>query len=283
MTHPTLGDGQFSMEGPIVSADLAKPAMMRGSAIIPAPDAVPVIEWSSENPADTGLYGFDSRDVRSRPFNLLRRRILRQVEARGWKLFGVAGATPGVGKSFVAANLAAALSRTPDLVVYLFDFDLRKSSVASMFGIPEEGQGISHYLKGEISTLAPAARRLAGQDLVVVPAVRQNIRSAELLSGGAMDVLVDAMKSLPDNAICICDLPPVFANDDAAIIAPKLDCYLLVLEEGRTTRKQVKDSMNLLAPAACGGTILNRYYGGLIHDDYGYGYGHAAGYGEYFR
>jgi hypothetical protein len=40
--------------------------------------------------------------------------------------------------------------------------------------------------------------------------------------------------------------------------------------------------MNLLAPAVCGGTVLNRYHGGLISDDYGYGYGHGGAYGDYY-
>mgnify|MGYP003581462716 CR=1 FL=1 len=53
-------------------------------------------------------------------------------------------------------------------------------------------------------------------------------------------------------------------------------------QEGRTTPKQVKDTLNLLAPAVCAGSILNRYKAGLIGDDYGYGYGHHQSYGEYY-
>lgn len=249
--------------------------------IIPRPDQVRSFPWDEAAAHDNGIFGFDSRDLRSRPFNLLRRRVLRQVEARGWKLFGVVSATPGVGKSFVASNLAASLSRTPDLDVYLFDFDLRKSSVARVFGL-EETEGLNQYLAGEQPNLNMIAKRVDGQRLVVVPTIRSRAPSAELLSGRAMEQLVAAMRALPDNAICVCDLPPVFANDDAAIVSSKLDTYVLVVEEGRTTRKQIKDSMNLLAPAVCGGTVLNRYYGGLISDDYGYGYGHAGSYGEYY-
>lgn len=249
--------------------------------IIPHPDEIPVVAWDRAASMQRGLYGFDSRDVRSRPFNLLRRRILRQAEARRWKLFGVVSATPAVGKSFVASNLAAALSRNPGLDVYLFDLDLRKSSVAGIFGV-EESSAFNDFLSGHSPNLKSVLRRLDGERLMIAPTLRSSLPSGELLAGKPMDLLVEAMRALPANTICVCDLPPVFANDDAAIVAAKLDSYLLVLEEGRTTKRQIKDAMNLLAPAICCGTVLNRYSGGIISDDYGYGYGHASSYGDYF-
>jgi Mrp family chromosome partitioning ATPase len=264
-----------------LSEDFAAPSEPEGR-IIPLATDTPEVPWARSEAAERGIFGFDSRDLRSRPFNLLRRRILRQVEARGWKLFGIVSPAPQTGKSFVASNLAAALSRTPNLDVYLFDLDLRKSSIAGLFGI-EETPGLNHYLTGEQPTLQSVVRRLEGEQLFIVPTVSSSLPSGELLADTPMERLTEAMRQLPDNAICICDLPPVFANDDAAIIASKLDTYILVLEEGRTTKKQLKDSMHLLAPAVCGGTVLNRYSGGLFSDDYGYSYSQNASYGGYFR
>lgn len=273
--------GPSLTKGSLVSAYDPSPDVTAG-LVIPLPDEVPEIAWSHEEATSNCVFGFNSRDLRSRPFNLLRRRVLKQVEARGWRLFGVVSATPGVGKSFVASNLAAALSRTPDLDVYLFDFDLRKSSVARIFGVPETDT-LNRFLAGEVPDLRSIVGRLEGERLIVVPAIRSAVASGELLAGQPMQLLIEAMRALPDNAICVCDLPPVFANDDAAIVAARLDTYLLVLEEGRTTKKQIKDSMNILAPGVCGGTVLNHYHGGLISDDYGYGYGGTAGtYGAYY-
>jgi protein-tyrosine kinase len=268
-------------EGLAVSGDYMGQGVGSSNMILPPLDLLPTVPWAVDEAAERGLYGFDSRDIRSRPFNLLRRRLLRQAEARGWKLIGIVSATPGVGKSFVASNLAAALSRTPDVNVCLFDFDLRKSSVGRIFGV-EERAGLNQYLSGEVPDLRDVAIRLGDQQLTIVPSTRSGHSSAELLAGDRMKELIHAMRALPANTICICDLPPVFANDDAAIVASKLDAYLLIVEEGRTTKKQIKDSVNLLAPAICGGTVLNHYYGGIISDDYGYGYGHAGKYGDYY-
>jgi protein-tyrosine kinase len=81
--------------------------------------------------------------------------------------------------------------------------------------------------------------------------------------------------------VCICDLPPAFANDDAALVAKLLDAYLLVVEQGKTTAKQIRDTMGFLEPTPCAGTILNRYVGGLAGGDYGFGYSQTA-YSGYF-
>ena len=80
----------------------------------------------------------------------------------------------------------------------------------------------------------------------------------------------------------IVDLPPVFASDDTLLTAARLDGYLLVVEYGRNTAEQVRESLRLLDPTPCLGTILNRYKGGLF-DAYGYGYGDPYGLKNYGR
>lgn len=237
---------------------------------------------SFERLRESGLYGFDSKDVRSRPFTLLRAQLLRIARARGWKIIGVTSPTPKVGKSFVASNLAAALARTPDLHTYLFDFDLRRSTIARNFKLAGE-VGISHFLDGTISDLSQVARTIPNEQLTIFPSYPNAAASDELVGSPRMDSLITAMRQLPEKTICLCDLPPVFANDDAVIISQKIDAYLMIVEDGATTRKQVRDSFRLLSPAPCIGTVLNRYNAGLVADDYGYGYGYAKSYGGYYN
>ena len=73
-----------------------------------------------------GIYGFDSLDNRSRCFNLIRSRLLARHRERGDRLFGVVSATPDVGKSFIATNVAASLSRDNLVHTTLVDLDLRR-------------------------------------------------------------------------------------------------------------------------------------------------------------
>lgn len=224
-----------------------------------------------ETLAEGRVVGFNSRDINSRPFNLLRSQVSRRMKAQGWKLIGITSATPNAGKSFLAANLAAALSQLSDTRVYLFDLDLRRATLASVFGITGE-RGVSDYLEGKIPAIGPVGVKVEPSELGLFPSFPAHVDSAELFVGQPFLDLVAGMRALPADASVICDLPPVFANDDAMLISAKLDAYLLVVEDGVTTKKQVRDSMRLLEPTPCLGTVLNRYNGGFA-DDSGYGYG----------
>ena len=53
-----------------------------------------------------------------------------------------------------------------------------------------------------------------------------------------------------------------------------------VVDHGTTTRKQLTQTIELLDPAPCLGTVLNRYQGGFA-DPYGYGYGDTYGLKHY--
>ena len=227
------------------------------------------------------LFGFNSRDRRSRPFNLLRMQVMKIMKAREWKIIGVTSPAPRVGKTFMATNLAASLSRIPGIRTLLFDFDLRRGSVSQSFQIPA-GPGINAFLSGEIDSLDAAAYSVPGTNLTIYPSTPSNQSSAELLAGERMQALVKAMRTLPENVICICDLPPVFANDDTAIILREIDAYLLIVEEGTTTANQVRDTFSMLQPAPCMGTVLNRYNGGIGGSDFGFGYGTQKYYNKYY-
>ncbi len=247
------------------------------AAILNGGAAVHAIDVASR----PGIFGFNSRDRRSRSFNLLRTQILKIMKARDWKIIGVTSATPRVGKTFTATNLAASLSRIPGTRTLLFDLDLRRGSVAESFGIPP-GLGINAFLSGDIDTLEGAAYKVPDTGLTIYPSTPTSASSAELLAGERMRALVDAMRALNENVICLCDLPPAFANDDAAIVLQTIDAYLLVVEEGVTTAKQVRDAFEILKPSPCIGTVLNRYNGGLGGGDYGFGYGGQSHYDAYY-
>lgn len=273
------GDSNIEEETVSVAPTLSSHDPVNGP--LPPLDEIPTIQWDSSLAESNGVVAFDSRNIKSRPFNLLRARILNLMNAHGWRSMGVVSATPGAGKSFVSCNMAAALSRSPGKTVYLVDLDLRRSTIARNFGL-EATEGLNGYLAGKVQDLSSVGKRLDGEDLVLVPSFPSRNDSAQLLAGESMKRLMQGFSSLPPESYVICDLPPVFANDDAAIAVTKLDAYVLVVEDGRTTKKQIRDAINILSPARCAGTILNRFHGGLINDDFGYGYGHSSAYGDYY-
>ena len=237
-----------------------------------------VIAWDSALAKSKGIYGFDSLDPRSRSFNMIRAKLHELRAQRGWRLFGLVSATPKVGKSFIAANLAASLSRDPRFDTVAVDLDLRRGSLTRVLGIEPE-VSIRDYLEERPGANAPSAFSLEGERLMILPTTAGPIRSAELLAGRRAQALLRAIRVAGENSMFIVDLPPVFANDDAVTTMARLDAYILVVEEGLTTQREVKDVIALLGTQRLAGVILNKYRGGLVSEGYGFDSYYAAGYG----
>lgn len=232
-------------------------------------------EWTAEQASDDNIYAFNSIDPRSRSFNLIRGRLLELKRSRGARLIGVVSATPNVGKSFVAANISASLSRDPQIRTFAIDLDLRRGSLSRQFGIRPR-----HGLADHLQNGTPLETyRLSGENLTLVVSRGEMVHSAEILASERAEQLFAAMRSSDAANMFICDLPPVFANDDAVATMAHLDSYILISEEGRTTERELREAVDALGKSKLAGVVLNKYRGGLVSDGYGVEDYYAAGYG----
>jgi protein-tyrosine kinase len=214
------------------------------------------------------VVAFNSRNITSRPFSLLRSQVIKRMRASGFKIVGVTSPAPGAGKSFLSANLAASLSRLPDQRTLVFDVDVRRASLAANFGLKGDGQvGLEQFLAGKTDDLTKIGRHVAGTNLSLFPCYPNDMDTFELIASDRFAAFVKSLKALPDDTIVLFDMPPVFANDDAMVVATLIDAYLMMIEQGRTNGNQVTDSMHLLDPAVCIGSVLNRYEGGIGEGD----------------
>lgn len=246
---------------------------------LPGRDNAVEIAWDAAIAKSRGIFGFDSMDTRSRSFNLIRARLFELRAKHEWRMIGVVSATPNVGKSFISANVAAALSRDPRYQTYVVDLDLRRGSLSDVFGLAPE-RGVRDYLEEASGTSAPAAYRPEGENLLILPTSAGRIHSAELLASERAQILLRSMRVSDDRNIFIFDLPPVFANDDAATAMARLDAYILVAEEGKTKQREIQDAVGLLGEGRLAGVILNKYRGGVLSEGYGVDEYYAVGYGQ---
>jgi len=260
------------------SAQQSAPAAGRNQlpvAVLPNRDHAQELAWDFATAQQREIYGFDSLDPRSRAFNLIRGKLLELVATKQWRLFGAVSATPNVGKSFVTANVAAALSRDPRVETCVVDLDLRRGSLTDTFGINPDG-GIWDYLEGGVAS--PSGYVLERERLLIMPTKAGRARSAELLAGDRAQALLRAMRASNQQTLYLVDLPPVFANDDASTVLGRLDAYILVVEEGRTTQREINDTVSLLGPTRLAGVVLNKYREGVMSEGYGIHSDYAAGY-----
>jgi len=226
------------------------------------------------------VVGFRGNSAVSRPFNLLRGQITAACEQHGYSVLGVVSAVPDEGKSFIAANLAAVLGRMPQLDVYLLDLDLRRPSVAGLFGINAE-PGLDAWLQHGAPALSQIGRRVEGTNLAIFPSAPTTPDVVATLHGEWFEQLMGSLsRARSPSRIVLCDLPPVFVGDDTMAVARHLDAYIHVVGSGQSTTRQFEELGRLLKDTPCLGSVLNRYVGGPF-DPYGYGRSSKA-YEAYF-
>jgi len=161
-------------------------------------------------------------------FRTLRSKLLRERTQRYLKTILITGATPGEGKTFVAANLALAMSRHPGSRVLMIDADLRRSNLHTVFGM-EATPGLSGYLSGKLDETA-IVRQTPEPQLCVVTAGKYSDSPTELLHSSRMQQFIQNMGRHFDWIFI--DSPPATVVADSAVLSEICDGVVLVIAPG---------------------------------------------------
>lgn len=218
--------------------------------------------------ARNGLFADATQNPVTRIFDMLRTRVLQALAKQGWTRIAVTSPTHGCGKSFVAANLALALSRLPSCRTALLDLELRDPQLAQMFGVID-APPMEKFLTGR-QPLEGHFRRI-GRNLALALNGEPVARASELLQdpefSGAMATLRDLLQ--PD--VVLIDTPPALGSDDVLALAGEVDAVLLVVDGTATSPDDLRACENLFeGRLAVLGTVLNRAQD-LTMDRYAYG------------
>jgi len=188
-------------------------------------------------------------------YKILRTRLLHRLAAERWRSVAVTSIGPGEGKTLTSINLAVALSQEPNTRVCLADFDLMRPQVAIQMGLDCE-RGLNDYLLGEAEPLQ-VMYGCGSQSLIVIPNKRPFGNSSEMLAGARIAELLKVIETEMPNHVVIFDMPPL-TYDDVLSFAPRVDCVLLVVAEGRTGRAALTKAQELIAGMKLAGVVLNR-------------------------
>ncbi|MEA3117347.1 MAG: tyrosine-protein kinase Etk/Wzc [Paraburkholderia sp.] len=187
------------------------------------------------------------------------------LEARN-NIVLLTGPSPGIGKSFVSANLSAVLAASGKRVL-LIDGDLRAGHLNQYFGEPD-AVGLSDAIAGGVD-YAIAIRQRVRPNLDFLPRGTAPLNPAELLLSKRWIELVHAVSARYD--IVLIDSAPVIPVSDAGIIAPVAGTVFLLARFAQTRFGEISESVKRLAQGGSGvnGLILD----GVKPRRYGYGYG----------
>lgn len=203
-------------------------------------------------------------------FDVLRTRVLTEMERRGWRRLGITSPTKGCGKTFTSANLAVTLSRLGALRTLLLDFDLRQPALARVLGATEPGP-IADWLIGRLPPERALARvrssALHVSRLAVGLNGRQEPFAAELFREDRMSEALRAAEAWLRPDVTIFDLPPALAQDDVIAMRPHYDAVLIVAGGGQTTPRELKETARRLGPdTPILGVVLNKAEGEEVAD-----------------
>ena len=230
------------------------------------------IKVSREELQERRILNGEGNNEYSQAYKVLRTRVWQQMRANGWQTLAITSANPGEGKTLTAINLAISLAMMDiGLSVVLVDLDMRRPSVHHYFNIHID-LGISDYLVGGVPLEGVLVDPGVVERFVLLPGGRSLMNSSEILSSPRIKRLLQELRSHFPSRLVIFDLPPVLATDDALVLAPHMDAFLLVIEEGRSPKNDVNKAVELLKDTRLLGTVLNKSEEASQRYSYGYGY-----------
>lgn len=204
------------------------------------------------------------------PYDILRTRVLRQMQAEGWKRLAITSPNKACGKTTVSLNLALSMARQAELRVVLLDFDLRRPSLATMLGQQDGAHDLAALLSGQ-GRFADHAVRF-GPNLAFVLNRQPVPNPAETLTAPATRAFLDEIEETYRPDVMIFDTPPMMGNDDNLAFLGHVDCAVLVTAADSTSAAQADTSeRDLTQITNVIGTVMNKcryldqhdgYYGG---------------------
>jgi capsular exopolysaccharide synthesis family protein len=205
----------------------------------------------------------------------LRNSILLADFDRRLRSLLVTSASPGEGKSTIAAHLAVAHAEQGHRTL-LIDGDLRRPSVHRRFDVPS-ALGLSNVLLAEVPWQQAVVKLPSLPDLNVLPAGPPSRRAADLVGRGLQELLDEAGFQYD---LVILDAPPLLGFAEPLQMATVVDGVVVVTRAGETSRKAVSSviaTLNRLR-ASVVGVVLNEVHKGMSDSYYYYSY-----YGKYYK
>ncbi len=204
---------------------------------------------------DTLLFSHDPLHISIEALRSFRTNLRFSMSDAKNNILMLTGPSPGVGKSFISANLSALLAHS-DFRILVIDADMRKGHLHRYFAC-ERGQGLSELLSGQASLNDVLQQHTALENLSLISRGKAPPNPAELLSHPRFDALLQKCSGLYD--FVIIDTPPVLAVTDPVIIGKYAGMVVMVLRSGMHQPQDILRARDTLEKAgvALNGAILN--------------------------
>lgn len=198
----------------------------------------------------------DPNGVRAESIRAIRTHVIAQHVQGGRRALAICAPSVDVGCTFVAANLAVALSQV-GIKTLLIDGDLRSPGVSALISPSTSNMGLAQCLGAIDAPFSEFIEPEVLPNLSVMHAGSSGVNPQELLGGDRFEALMEAC--LRDFSMTIIDTPPANTSADARRISSVIGYSLVV---ARRNRSRLEDVRTLVAElrgdhAQVVGTVLN--------------------------
>jgi len=214
-------------------------------------------------------------------FRTLRANLQFIVPGEKSKVFAITSTRSDEGKSFSAANLAAAFSLTGKKTVLVMA-DMRRPKLVKEFGV-NGVPGLSNFLIGQVETDKLYQQTKVDENLFFIASGPVPPNSAELIATKRMEDLIVALRK--DFDYVVIDTPPLGMIPDAMPLTNQVDSIIFVIRQGFTDRSALEFIKDFSEKSGFKNICLEindikkSKLGGRYGYGYGYGYGQGYGYG----
>jgi protein-tyrosine kinase len=196
----------------------------------------------------------DSKEIEQ--YKILRTRIHNRARDRKMNTIMITSPHRHEGKTVTTINMGFVFARDLKQTVLLVDCDFKGQDIHDYLGIDSKFSLIDYFL--DDTPLNELIIWPGIDKLTLISGDRTVADSSELLSSEKMEDLVMEMGRRYDDRYVFFDAPPVLEHAEAIAIAPMMDGIIMVVEAGRTSRKDVQKAVSLLPPEKFLGFVLNK-------------------------
>ncbi len=190
-------------------------------------------------------------------YKILRTRIHQHARNRKLSTIMITSPDNGEGKTVTAINMSLIFARDLKQTVLLVDCDLKGQDIHRYMGIDSSVSLIDYFLDG-----VPLNELIIWpgiEKLTLISGNRSVDESSELLSSDIMENLVQEMGDRYGDRYVFFDAPPVLKRSEAIAMAHMMDGIIMVVQAGRTIKKDVMEAVSLLPEEKFLGFVFNRY------------------------
>lgn len=221
------------------------PDQVERAAGIPVFASIPFSKSEAQRADEKGnarplLASVDPKDLSVESLRSLRTALQFALVEAGSQVVSVCGPAPGVGKSFVTANLGFLLADAGKRVVVV-DTDLRRGALHKRLGL-ERGTGLAEVIAG--MPLSEALRETGHPRFAALTSGTLPPNPAELLGSERMARVIAELSGRFD--LVLLDTPPVLAVTDAMLVARHAGVNLMVVRAGEHPIRELLAAVRLI-------------------------------------